>query len=105
LAKRRFIEYKTIWNGIKVTSDANLHERTPYIIRDNTLPHVMENPPNERHGKIITVHRKLGSRSLLEDTKKTKAKGLKNICSMRWESHNLDSVGGKFLQCIVVHVH
>jgi hypothetical protein len=57
----------------------------------------MENAPNERRGEIITVHRKLVTHPLLEDTKKTKVKGLKDICGMRWESHNLDSVGGKFL--------
>jgi hypothetical protein len=64
----------------------------------------MENAPNERHGGIITVHGRLVSHPLLKDTKKTKVKGLKDIYSMRWESHNLDSVGGKFLSCIVVHV-
>jgi hypothetical protein len=57
----------------------------------------MENAPNERWGGIITVHRKPVSRPLLEDTKKTKVKGLKDISGMRWESHNLDSAGGKFL--------
>jgi hypothetical protein len=46
---------------------------------------------------IITVHRKLVSHALLEDTKTTKVKALKDIYSMKWHSHNLDSVGGKFL--------
>jgi hypothetical protein len=86
-----------VGNDINIIADPNPHERTPYIIRDKSLLHVMENPPNERRGGIITVHRKLGSHPLLEDTKKTKVKGLKDICGMRWESHNLDSVGGKFL--------
>jgi hypothetical protein len=65
----------------------------------------MENAPNERRGGIITVHRKLACHPLREDTKKTKVTGLKDICGMRWESHNLDSVDGKLLSCIVVHVH
>jgi hypothetical protein len=97
LTKRRFIEYKTARNDIKIMADPNLHERTPYIIRDKSLLHVMENAPNERRGGIITVHRKLVSHPLLEDTKRTKVKGLKDMCSMRWESYNHDSVGGKFL--------
>jgi hypothetical protein len=57
----------------------------------------MENVLNERRGGIITVHRRLVSHPLLEDTKATKIKGLKNISGMGWESHNLDSVGGNFL--------
>jgi hypothetical protein len=97
LVKRRFIEYTTVRNDINIIADPNLHERTPYSIRDQSLLHVMKNAPNERRGGIITVHRKLVNRPLLEDTKKTKIKGLKDICSMRWESHNLDSVEGKFL--------
>jgi hypothetical protein len=97
LAKRRLIEYKTVRNDINITVDPNLHERTLYIIRDKSLLHAMENAPNERRGGIINVHRKLVSHLLLEDTKKTKVKGLKGICRMRWESHNHDSVGGKFL--------
>jgi hypothetical protein len=97
LAKRRFIEYKTVQNDIDIIADPNLYERTPCIIRDKSLFHVMENVPNERRGGIITVHRKLVSHPLFEDTKKTKVKGLKDICGMMWESHNLDSVDGKFL--------
>jgi hypothetical protein len=85
LAKRRFIEYKTVRNDIKIRADPNLHERTPYIIRDKSLLHVIENAPNERGGGIITVHRMLVSHPLFEDTKKTKVKGLKNICDMKWE--------------------
>jgi hypothetical protein len=34
LAKRRFIEYKTVRNDINIIADPNLHECTPYIIRD-----------------------------------------------------------------------
>jgi hypothetical protein len=105
LVKRRFIEYKTGWGDIKIIADSNLHESTPYIIRDKSLLYVMENTPNERCGRIVTVHRKLVSRPLPEDTNKTKVKGLKDIWGMRWESHNLDSVGGKFLECIVMYVH
>jgi hypothetical protein len=97
LAKRRFIEYKTVRNDINIIVDPNLHEHTPYIIRDKSLLRVMGNAPNERRGGIIIVHRKLVSHPLLEDTKKTKVKRLKDICGMRWESHNFDSVGGKFL--------
>jgi hypothetical protein len=97
LAKRRFIEYKMVRNDINIIADSNLHERTPYIIRDKNRLHVMENAPNERRGGIITVHRKLGSHPLFEDTKKTEVKGLKDIYGMEWESQNLDSMGGKFL--------
>jgi hypothetical protein len=86
-----------IRNNINLTADSNLHERTPSIIRDKSLFHVTENAPTERRRGIIIVHRKLVSRPLLEDTKKTKVKGLKDICGVRWESHNIDSVGGKFL--------
>jgi hypothetical protein len=43
----------------------------------------MENTPNERRGGIITVHRKLVGHPLLEDTKITQVKGLKEICGMR----------------------
>jgi hypothetical protein len=92
LAKRRFIEDKTVRNDINIITDPNPHERTPYIIRDKSLLYVMENAPNERPGGIITVHRKLLSHALLEDTKKTRVMGLKEICGMRWESYNLDSV-------------
>jgi hypothetical protein len=94
---RRFIECKTVRNGINIIAEPNLHECTPYIIRDKSLLHVMENAPNERRGGIIAVHRKLGSHPLLEDTTKTKVKGLKDICGRRWESHSLDSVSGNFL--------
>jgi hypothetical protein len=74
LAKRRFIEYKTVRNDINILADLNLHERTPYIIRDKSLLHVMENAPNQRRGGIITVHQKLVSHPLLEDTKKLKSR-------------------------------
>jgi hypothetical protein len=65
----------------------------------------MGNAPNEHRGGTIIVHRKLVSHPLLENTKKTKVKGLKDIYGMRWESYNLDSMGDKFLECIVAHVH
>jgi hypothetical protein len=97
LVKRRFIESKTVRNDINIIADPNLPEHTPYIIRDMSLLHALENAPNERRGGIITVHRKLANRPLLEDTKKTNVKELKDICDMGWESHNLDSVGGKLL--------
>jgi hypothetical protein len=97
LAKRRFIEYKTVRNDMNIIAYPNMHERTPHIIRDKSLLHLMENAPNEPRGGIITVRLKLVSRLLLEDTKKTKVKGVKDIYGMRWESCNLDSVGGKFL--------
>jgi hypothetical protein len=29
LAKGRFIEYKTVWNGVSMTPHPNLRERTP----------------------------------------------------------------------------
>jgi hypothetical protein len=57
----------------------------------------MQNAPNEHPRGIITIHRKLVAHPILEDTKKTQVKELKDICGMRWESHSLDSVGGKFL--------
>jgi hypothetical protein len=57
----------------------------------------MENAPNECRGGIITVYRKFVSHPLLEDTKKTKVMALKDIYDLRWESHNLDSVRGRFL--------
>jgi hypothetical protein len=66
LAKRRFIEYKMVRNGINIMADPNLHERTPYIIRDKSLLHAMENAPNERRGGITIVHTKLVSHHLLE---------------------------------------
>jgi hypothetical protein len=47
LAKPRFIEYKAVRNDINIIADPNLHQRTPYIIRDKSLLHVMENAPNE----------------------------------------------------------
>jgi hypothetical protein len=53
----------------------------------------MENAPNKCRGGIITVHRKPARHPLLEDTNKNMVKGLKDICSMRWENHNL--VGGR----------
>jgi hypothetical protein len=96
LTKCGFIEYKTVRNDIDIIVDRNLHERTGYIICHKSMLHVMENAPNERPGGIITVPRKLISHPLLEDTKKTKVKGLKDIYGMRWESHSFESVGGKF---------
>jgi hypothetical protein len=74
LAKRRFIKYKTLWNDINLIADSNLHERTPYIIRDKSPLHVMENAPNERRGGIITVHRKLASHPLLEETQRLRSR-------------------------------
>jgi hypothetical protein len=56
LAKRRSIKDKTVCNDINIMADPNLHEHTPYIIRDKSLLHVMENAPNERRGGIIAVH-------------------------------------------------
>jgi pyrroline-5-carboxylate reductase len=97
LAKRRFIKYKTVRNDVNITAGFNLRERTRYIIRGKSLLRVMENAPNERRGGVITVCRKLVNHPLLEDTKKTKVEGLKDICGMSWGSHNFDSVGGKFL--------
>jgi hypothetical protein len=41
-AKRRFIEYKTVRNGINVISGPNLHERTEHILLDERLCHVVK---------------------------------------------------------------
>jgi hypothetical protein len=85
LAKRRFIEYKTVQNDINIIADPNLHERTPYIIRDKSLLHVMENAPNERRGGIIIVHRMFVSHPLLEDTKKIKDEN--SMLQRPWSAH------------------
>jgi hypothetical protein len=105
LPKRRFIEYKTVWNDINIMSDPNLHERTTHILLDKVLFPVVKNAPNEYGGEIIIVERKLGIHPLLGNAKKTEIKALKDICGMRWESDNLDSMGGKFFECIIVHVN
>jgi hypothetical protein len=73
----------------------NLHERTAYIILDESLFHVVKNVLSEYGGGLTMPERKLEIHPLLENTKKTMAKALKDICGMRWESDNLDSVGGK----------
>jgi hypothetical protein len=96
LAKDRFIEYKTVRNGVNMTPDPSLHEHTPHIIFDESLFHVMKNSPHEYHNGIIILERKPAIHSLLEDAKKTQVKALKDICGMRCESDNLDWVGGKF---------
>jgi hypothetical protein len=57
----------------------------------------MKNAPNEYGGGIIILERKLEIHALLENAKRIKVKALKDICGMRWENDNLDSVGGKFV--------
>jgi hypothetical protein len=56
----------------------------------------VKNAPNEYGGGIITLQSKLEIHPLLGNAKKTKIKALKDICGMRWESDNLESVGGQF---------
>jgi hypothetical protein len=69
LAKRRFIEYKTLWNDVSIISDLRLHERTTHIILDESLSHVVKNMPNEPGGRTNILERKLDFHPLLETPK------------------------------------
>jgi hypothetical protein len=54
-----------------------------------------ENTLNDHCRRIITIKRKLVVDSILGNTKKTEIKAVEDICSMRCENVDLDSVGGK----------
>jgi hypothetical protein len=68
----------------------NLHERTAYIILDESLLHIAKNVLSEYGGGITILGLKLEIHSLLENAKKTMAEELKNICDVRCERDNLD---------------
>jgi hypothetical protein len=72
-----------------------MHERITHIILDESLFHVVKNALNEDGCEIIILERKLEICPLLAHTKKAMVKALKDICDMRLESDNLDSVGGQ----------
>jgi hypothetical protein len=69
LAKDRFFEYKPVWNGVNMTPDSNLRERTPQIIFDESLFHVVKISPHECHNGIMIIERKREIHSLLENAK------------------------------------
>jgi hypothetical protein len=65
----------------------------------------VKNAPNETGSGITILERKLEIYPLLENATKANIKALKDICSMRWESGNLGSLGGKFFECIILYVN
>jgi hypothetical protein len=73
-----------------------MHERTPQIILDESLFHVVKSALNECGGGIIILERGLEIHPLLENTQQNKVKALKDICGMKWNIDNLDSMSGKF---------
>jgi hypothetical protein len=65
----------------------------------------VKNAPKEYSAGIMVLKGKLEIHPLLGNTKKTKIKALRDICGMRWENNNLDSVVGKLFECIIVHAN
>jgi hypothetical protein len=82
LAKRRFIEYQTVWNDLNLISDSSLHERTTHIILGESRFHVVKNAPNEYGSGIVILEWTPDLHLLLENTKKSKVKALKDIYAM-----------------------